>query len=792
DDDDDDDGGGGLIDDDDERIIVNAEDASGGAALDNHDPVDEFFMSDVDDENPLSSTTGASSDKRTDFTAGDDQRLGELADVNGMLDPTFVSDMQPSAAVRGMGKKDDSHWKGGNQEPVKPKKERKKKGEDEPVKRNWFDCDGDILSKTKLYRTKFPQTTRSTDLMKETDQLIMPEQVNIVPQEEYDSSLFFKSFFNPTELLPNYVERAGSGEDEQSGIVRLDPDARLEHYSNMLDSSLGWARQDGEDVFLSFLRTFRHFPDVATQQEMDVEDRVRSGEIDPEQAAKELSQKDQGNASFGGGLDDLDDFSGGGGEMDDDYDEGIGGVGASSMGDGALPTTTTSTVPSESSAFVKDSRAVSQARSLAAASTHGYGMRVADSEDGDDEADAYAKMGDREYHLRLIKLDTVAMKTALSDVLTNPLMVAEKLDETLGHFNRVFPTQQLEGMVKEKRTKPNLQTINEDEEMEVEHRSSFADSFLEDAVDSRDPQEIIDETLMELPDAMNVTRALFAPVKEKVKPEKTVNFGNAANSSQNKSQAQHEHIELKGHHTLKSTFTCLPARLPMKATSDVTVASTISMILHLANEHNLILEQNVQKAGGVAEEGKGTFGDWMNDFEIVDLPTGLGNKLITCQVQCLDDADGSKIAKMSKRISSATEVLQQLSADEDVGDAEKRQKETEKVLAEMAAQQRREAEEERRQAREELEAMRKANGFVARSSNGQGASTDDVVELSDDSDVVELGEQSMFFKAPAPKRTTPRKANGNDQSGESPSAKRARMRPSAAGQVDETIIVLDD
>lgn len=32
------------------------------------------------------------------------------------------------------------------------------------------------------------------------------------------------------------------------------------------------------------------------------------------------------------------------------------------------------------------------------------------------------QVGDREYKLHLIKLDTVAMKTALSDVLTNPLV----------------------------------------------------------------------------------------------------------------------------------------------------------------------------------------------------------------------------------------------------------------------------------------------------------------------------------------------------------------------------------
>lgn len=44
--------------------------------------------------------------------------------------------------------------------------------------------------------------------------------------------------------------------------------ARLEHYSNLLDSSMNEG-SEGDDVFLSFLRTFKNFPEVSTQKEIE-------------------------------------------------------------------------------------------------------------------------------------------------------------------------------------------------------------------------------------------------------------------------------------------------------------------------------------------------------------------------------------------------------------------------------------------------------------------------------------------------------------------------------------------
>ncbi|KAF8375051.1 dpy-26 [Pristionchus pacificus] len=763
----------------DERICVQPEPPS---VYDDHNDDmgdnDHGLMS--DDEAPTSS----SRDKRSDYTAGDDQREGEASELTGEIAPT-IPDNQPSEAVRATGKVDDSHWMGGNAEVVMAKKEKKKKLKDDDEHRMaaFFDCtDVDALLDTTMKKCakRFAQTSKNYDLMKETDQLLMPVQVDIVPQLDYKLQSFYSPFLLPDVIHSNYVLREDDAGDGTN--------ARLEHYSNLLDSSMNEG-SEGDDVFLSFLRTFKNFPEVSTQKEIELEKLVQSGEMRPDEAAAEMSTHVDADMGGMGGFDDNDDFGMGGDDEGMDYD--------GERNDG---------VASQEGLFVhnQEARELSQARSVADASSHGYGMKVGVTADGkDDEGDAVATMGDREYELRLIKLDTVAMKTALSDVLTNPLMVAEKLDVTLGHFNRAFPTQKLEQHMKKNELK-QMETIGEDEELEVE-LSVMPDQSRRD--DSQYDSMDVEATILEIPDAMNVTRALFAPPKEKTKA-KTMAFGEqeGASTSQQANQST-EHIELNGHHTLKSTFTCLPARMPLSATSDVTVASTIAMILHLANENNLILNQDGQDIDGVDEQGNttSTSGNWMTDFEV---------RLDG------DDATGTKMKKVAARISRGVEVLTQLSADEDASDAEKRQKQTEKVLAEMAAKQRAEAEEEKRREREEerkrikIEQQKKkadeerkkrlngtANGGPSRKNDKAGSSSA-VFELSsdatDDDDIQEVSTvKGNGIKKPdtpsSSRRGTHRSAEDDNESVPGPSTKRPRRSSGANTTVNlEDTIVLDD
>ncbi|GMT08196.1 hypothetical protein PENTCL1PPCAC_30370, partial [Pristionchus entomophagus] len=400
-------------------------------------------------------------------------------------------------------------------------------GGEEVNTRSYFDIHENMSERSKIRR--FKQCTKNIELMKETDQLLMPVQVNVVPQLDYGCEHFYSSF-----LLPNirHTRKTPDSDDDDDGTNDTDFHGRLDHYTNMLKSTLN---EDKEDAYLAFMTTFKYYQDTVCEKEIETEQPIRSGVMEEDEAAVEMANEENGMVDMGGGFDDDDNYGGGGG---DDGDEGRDPVLA----------------PDQEPIVHRDGSIDSIARSIAAAS--GYGMRVS-SDGGDDEGDAIAQVGDQQYHLRLIKLDTVAMKTALSDVLTNPLMVADKLDETLSAFGRNMPPPT---MGKKKKAKSNLTAINEDEELELLLR----DSTLDTTGESTQPDVDIEATMMEAPDALNVTRALFAPPKEKAKSNRTIVFGAEGNSSQSHANAsQTSHIELQGLHTLKSTFTCLLPACPL-------------------------------------------------------------------------------------------------------------------------------------------------------------------------------------------------------------------------------------